>query len=96
LEHCSYGIKSSAIASPRLGQEDLLNTTSGRLQQISLTAIFEAGLPVVVSRTWQVIGSLAGAAIVDGRELELVDGGVCRWEEPACSRSWESFVLEVG
>jgi hypothetical protein len=79
-----------------MGQEDLLKITSGRLQQISFTAIFAAGFPVVVSRTWQVIGSLAGAAIVNRRELELADGGVCRWEEPACSRSWGWFVLEVG
>jgi hypothetical protein len=30
-----------------------------------LTAILAAGRPVVVSRTWQVIGSLAGAAIFE-------------------------------
>jgi len=76
LEHYRYGIKSSAIASPQLGPEGLLKIISGRLQQISLTAIFAAGLPVVVSRTWQVIGSLAGAAIIDCRQLEMVDGGI--------------------
>jgi len=56
----------------------LVKITSGRLQQISFTAIFAAGFPVVVSRTWQVIGSLAGAVIVDCHEFELVDGCVCR------------------
>ena len=40
-----------------------LKTISGTVVQIKLTDISGAGRPVVVSRTWQVIGSLAGVAI---------------------------------
>lgn len=42
----------------------LLNTMSGTEQQTNLTDMFAAGRPVVVSRTWQVMGSLAGLDIL--------------------------------
>lgn len=44
----------------------LLNTMFGMAVQIRLTEISGAGRPVVVSRTWQVIGSLTGVVILFG------------------------------
>jgi hypothetical protein len=64
-----------------------LKTISGTVVQIRLTDMLAAGRPVVVSRTWQVIGSLAGVAMIgivgldlmrllgrEGRGFELVCG----------------------
>lgn len=53
----------------------VLNTSSGLLLQKSRTDMFAAGLPVVVSRTWQVIGSLVGAAMIEMSFYD-VNGGV--------------------
>lgn len=55
---------------------------SGIVQQESFTVMFGAGLPVVVSRTWHVIGSLACVVIVAFGRLCL---GSC--EDMLCRRS---------
>jgi len=47
-----------------------LKKNLGEVVQISLTDMSAAGWPVVVSRTWQVMGSLSGAAIVATRGLD--------------------------